>query len=398
MNTVIILAAGQGKRMKASLNKQYLILKNKPVLAHTIGAFERSPLIHEIILVVHEEEQELCRKNILEIYPYKKVKKVVKGGEERQESAYLGLQAMEEETEIVLIHDGARPFVTEQMIQQCIEEAKIYGAVSAGVPVKETVKMMGKDRFVRYTPKREDVWITQTPQAFQRDVIRKAHDFAIDQKILGTDDAMLVEHMGMKVKMVEGDYGNIKITTPEDLMAAEAIFDCKREKLGRERGEEKMLRIGQGYDVHRLVEGRKLIIGGVEIPNEKGLLGHSDADVLLHAIKDALLGAAALGDIGKHFPDTDERYRGASSIELLMEVNRMIMEKGYRVGNVDATIIAQKPKMAPYISKMRENIAQALGVHVDCVNVKATTTEGLGFTGTGEGIAAQAVANIMGIV
>ncbi|WP_334292199.1 2-C-methyl-D-erythritol 2,4-cyclodiphosphate synthase [Thermotalea metallivorans] len=158
------------------------------------------------------------------------------------------------------------------------------------------------------------------------------------------------------------------------------------------------MRIGHGYDVHRLVDGRKLIIGGVEIPYEKGLLGHSDADVLLHAIKDALLGAAALGDIGKHFPDNDERYRGASSIELLMEVHRMIKEKGYRVGNVDATIIAQKPKMAPYILKMRENIAQALGVHVDCINVKATTTEGLGFTGTGEGIAAQAVANIIGIV
>lgn len=156
-----------------------------------------------------------------------------------------------------------------------------------------------------------------------------------------------------------------------------------------------MIRIGQGYDVHRLVEGRQLIIGGVEIPYEKGLLGHSDADVLLHAIKDALLGAAALGDIGKHFPDTDERYKGASSIMLLKEVNRLIQDKGYVVNNVDATIIAQKPKMAPHIHQMRENIALALDVDMDWINVKATTTEGLGFTGTGEGIAAQAVASIV---
>lgn len=156
-----------------------------------------------------------------------------------------------------------------------------------------------------------------------------------------------------------------------------------------------MLRIGQGYDVHRLVEGRKLIMGGVDIPYEKGLLGHSDADVLLHAIKDALLGAAALGDIGKHFPDSDERYKGTSSMMLLEEVNRLIQEKGYSVNNVDATIIAQKPKMAPHIEQMRKNIASALKIDVDGVNVKATTTEGLGFTGTGEGIAAQAVASIV---
>jgi 2-C-methyl-D-erythritol 2,4-cyclodiphosphate synthase len=156
-----------------------------------------------------------------------------------------------------------------------------------------------------------------------------------------------------------------------------------------------MMRIGQGYDVHRLVEGRKLIMGGVDIPYEKGLLGHSDADVLLHAVKDALLGAAALGDIGKHFPDTDERYKGASSMMLLEEVNRLIEKKGYSVNNVDATIIAQKPKMAPHIEEMRKNIASALKIDVEAVNVKATTTEGLGFTGTGEGIAAQAIASIV---
>lgn len=155
------------------------------------------------------------------------------------------------------------------------------------------------------------------------------------------------------------------------------------------------MRVGMGYDVHKLVEGRKLILGGVEIPYEKGLLGHSDADVLLHAIKDALLGASALGDIGKHFPDTNEKFKGVSSIKLLLEVNNMLNKKGYKVNNIDATIIAQKPKMAPYIEKMRTNIADTLGVGVDFINVKATTTEGLGFTGSGEGIAAQAIASIV---
>lgn len=230
MNTAIILAAGQGKRMNAASNKQYLILKEKPIIAHTIDAFEKCALIDEIILVVHENEQEFCQKNILEKYKYTKIKGLVKGGKERQESVYNGLKEIGEETNIVLIHDGARPLITKQVIQRCIHGAIEHGAVSAGVPIKETIKIMGEDRFVSYTPKREDVWVTQTPQAFQRDIIQKAHEFAIDQGLEGTDDAMLVEHMGLKIKMVEGDYENIKITTPEDLIAAEAILNYKRKR------------------------------------------------------------------------------------------------------------------------------------------------------------------------
>ncbi|MBB6217405.1 2-C-methyl-D-erythritol 4-phosphate cytidylyltransferase [Anaerosolibacter carboniphilus] len=230
MNTAIILAAGQGKRMNAASNKQYLILKDRPILAHTISTFEKCTLIQQIILVVHEDEQEFCRKNVIEKYKYTKIKRLVKGGKERQESVYNGLMAIDKETSIVLIHDGARPLITEQVIQRCIHGASAYGAASAGVPIKETIKIMGKDRFVSYTPKREDVWITQTPQAFQKEIILKAHEFAISQEILGTDDAMLVEHMGIKIKMVEGDYENIKITTPEDLIAAEAILNYKRKR------------------------------------------------------------------------------------------------------------------------------------------------------------------------
>lgn len=228
MNSAIILAAGKGARMKAELNKQYLILKDKPIIAHTLTVFENCPLIDEIILVINPEEKEICKTRILERFKFKKITQLVSGGAERQESVHNGLNAVDQRAEIVLIHDGARPLVTSKIIERCVQGAKAYGAVSAGVPIKETIKIMTKDRFVQYTPKREDVWITQTPQAFRIDMIREAHDFAIRHEVLGTDDAMLVEHMGGKVKMVEGDYENLKITTPEDLIAAEAILGYKR--------------------------------------------------------------------------------------------------------------------------------------------------------------------------
>ncbi|SHJ36618.1 2-C-methyl-D-erythritol 4-phosphate cytidylyltransferase [Geosporobacter subterraneus DSM 17957] len=228
MNSAIILAAGKGARMKAELNKQYLVLKDKPIIAHTLTVFENCSLIDEIILVINPEEKEICKKRILERFKYKKITQLVSGGSERQESVHNGLNAVDQRAEIVLIHDGARPLVTSKIIERCVQGAKAYGAVSAGVPIKETIKIMTKDRFVQYTPKREDVWITQTPQAFRIDIIREAHDFAIRHEVLGTDDAMLVEHMGAKVKMVEGDYENLKITTPEDLIAAEAILGYKR--------------------------------------------------------------------------------------------------------------------------------------------------------------------------
>ncbi|AOT71128.1 2-C-methyl-D-erythritol 4-phosphate cytidylyltransferase [Geosporobacter ferrireducens] len=228
MNSAIILAAGKGSRMKAELNKQYLVLKDKPIIAHTITVFENCPLIDEIILVINPEEEEICKKRILDRFKYKKITKLIGGGAERQRSVHNGLNVVDPRSQIVLVHDGARPLVTSKIIERCVKGAQAFGAVSAGVPIKETIKIMTKDRFVQYTPKREDVWITQTPQAFQLEIIKKAHDFAILHEILGTDDAMLVEHMGEKVRMVEGDYENIKITTPEDLIAAEAILGYKR--------------------------------------------------------------------------------------------------------------------------------------------------------------------------
>jgi 2-C-methyl-D-erythritol 4-phosphate cytidylyltransferase/2-C-methyl-D-erythritol 2,4-cyclodiphosphate synthase len=218
---------------------------------------------------------------------------------------------------------------------------------------------------------RRQLFNVQTPQGFETGLIKRAFQKAYEEEYYGTDDAVLAERIGCNVALAPGSYGNIKITTKEDLPVE--------------------TRVGSGFDVHRLTHDRELILCGVKIPFEKGLLGHSDADVALHALMDAMLGAAAMGDIGRHFPDSEERYKGISSMKLLNETYRLITDAGYKVGNIDITIMAQRPKMLPYISQMRENIASALGMRQDNVNVKATTTERLGFVGREEGIAAEAV-------
>ena len=241
--------------------------------------------------------------------------------------------------------------------------------------MKDTIKVADKSGRVVETPDRAALYAVQTPQCFRRALYAQALAAVTGEKAsLVTDDCSLFELAGLPVTLTAGDYANYKITTKEDLQ------------------KEKTMRIGHGYDVHRLVEDRKLIMGGVEIPYEKGLLGHSDADVLLHAVMDAVLGAAALGDIGQHFPDNDPAYKGADSLALTREVAKIIAAHGYTVGNIDATILCQRPKLAPYIPAMRQNIADAFGLPVDAVSVKATTEEHLGFTGEGLGIAAHAVA------
>ena len=259
----------------------------------------------------------------------------------------------------------------------------------AAVPLKDTVKRVNEGGVVVDTPPRDALRAVQTPQTFEAELIRRAHAaYALGER--ATDDAALAERMGVKVRLTEGDVENIKLTTPEDMLLARQVI-LKREG---QKEEKPMLRIGHGYDVHRLTEDRKLILCGVEIPYTLGLLGHSDADVALHALMDALLGAAALGDIGRHFPDTDPAYKGADSGKLLDHVVALLEEKGYAVGNVDVTIICQRPKLKDYIEQMRQNVARHLKVDVDCVNIKATTTEKLGFEGEGLGISSHAVACI----
>ena len=288
------------------------------------------------------------------------------------------------------VHDAARPFVSASVITAALEAAARCGAAAPAVPVKDTIKAAARgdgktvppDCAVCATPDRSTLYAVQTPQCFDRAAYLAALEELDETRArLVTDDCSLFELTGRPVQLTQGDYANLKITTREDLPRP------------AQRKETEM-RIGHGYDVHRLVEQRKLILGGVEIPFEKGLLGHSDADVLTHAVMDAVLGAAALGDIGQHFPDNDPEYAGADSLKLACRVAQILKEHGWRIENIDATLLCQRPKLAPHIPAMRANLAAAFGLPVEAVSVKATTEEHLGFTGEGLGIAAHAVALI----
>ena len=316
------------------------------------------------------------------------------GGDTRQQSVLNGVGCLSGQVEYVVIHDGARPFADRQLIDRCLQSAVEHQVATAAVPVKDTIKQAADDGSIAATPDRSRLYLTQTPQIFNAQLYRRAAEQAQAEGLDFTDDCQLMEHLGHRVWLAQGDYRNIKITTPEDIVIAQAIAESmegEAPRMEQEKQRMPLMRIGHGYDVHRLVEGRKLILGGVEIPWQKGLLGHSDADVLVHAVMDAILGAAALGDIGKHFPDTDPNYAGADSMLLLREVVRLVEEQGYQIGNLDCTVIAQQPKLKEYIPQMQERIAAVCKVQPNQVNVKATTEEKLGFTGTGEGMSAHCV-------
>jgi 2-C-methyl-D-erythritol 4-phosphate cytidylyltransferase/2-C-methyl-D-erythritol 2,4-cyclodiphosphate synthase len=384
MVVAIIAAGGSGRRMGKEINKVFLPLAGTPVLARSAASLAACPEVDSLVVVIAAGEEAEAA-DLLAGQNLAKPWQVVTGGSERQYSVANALAAVEAAADIILVHDGARPLIEPATVSAAIAAAREHGAAGVAVPVKDTIKQVA-DGLIVATPDRAGLWAMQTPQVFTAALLRRAYAAAAREGWLATDDAALVERLGAKVAIVPGCYRNLKITTPEDLAVAAAL-------LGREA--ETMQRIGMGYDVHRLVAGRKLILGGVDIPFEKGLEGHSDADVLLHAIKDALLGAAALGDIGRHFPDSDDTYKGASSLKLLAAVRDIVAAAGWRPYNIDAVVIAEKPKLAPHIAAMNANIAEVLGLAVGQVNVKATTTEGLGFTGRREGIAAQAVASLV---
>ena len=373
--SAIIVAAGASRRMGFD-KLSYRLPGGKTVLETSVAAFAAHPQVDELILW-----------QAVTCLPARRLQRPAPSrapwsAAARPAPTVCATVCARQKGQLVAIHDAARPFVSEQVITDALAEAEAMGAAAPAVAVKDTIKI-ANDGAVVQTPDRAALFAVQTPQCFCRNLYWKALEAVQGEKVhLVTDDCSLFELAGLPVHLTQGDYANLKITTKEDLPAA-----------AQNKGENTM-RIGHGYDVHRLVEGRKLIMGGVTIPYEKGLLGHSDADVLLHAVSDALLGAAALGDIGKHFPDTDPRYEGADSLMLLREVGRLLDETGYTVGNIDATVLCQAPKLAPHIPAMRQNIANALGLALDDVSVKATTEEHLGFTGEGLGIAAHAVALI----
>ncbi len=375
----ILLGAGCSSRMNG-VNKQLLRLNGIPVLIRSALNFERCAEISEIIIAAREQEldkiSELCRE-----YGISKLKAVTAGGKTRAESAALAMREAGE-CDFIAVHDGARPFADPPLISRVIARAAETGAAIPAVPVRDTVKI-ARNGEVSETPDRSTLFAAQTPQVFRRELYQK---MCAQNNRSATDDASLAERLGVRVLLAEGSDQNIKITSPCDIPIGEAIAG----------GGKTLLRIGHGYDVHRLVPGRKLILGGVEIPYEKGLLGHSDADVLLHAVMDALLGALALGDIGGHFPDTDPQYRGIDSRKLLEQTISLVHGQGYALSNLDATITAEKPKLAPYIPQMREEIARICGVPVGCVSVKATTEEGLGLKGEGIGTACVCILTASG--
>lgn len=389
MKTIAIIpAGGAGKRLKAQKAKQYLLLDRLPVLVHTLKAFEQAEIIDEIILILPRDDVASAQKQLINQYGLTKLTAVVGGGKERQDSVRNGLAAITGARDIiVVIHDAVRPFVTQKLIHQVVAAAKSFGAASAGVKAKDTIKEIKKDDFVSATIPRQNLWLTQTPQAFKFDLLKKAYTAAYRDKYYGTDDASLAERIGAKVKLIEGSYENIKITTPEDLVLAKALMKKKSGEMN--------FRSGFGYDSHKFAYGRKLILGGVEIPFAKGLQGHSDADALIHAICDALLGAAGSGDIGRHFPDTDPAYKDISSIVLLEKVKKIIEAKKYLIHNIDTTVVMEMPKLSPYAAKMVSNIARALDIAETAVNIKAKTNEGMGFVGQDEGVAVFAIATVI---
>ena len=383
--SVIIAAAGASRRMGGEVPKQYMMTEGLPVLIRSAGAFIGVPGVREIVASVPAGDEAyvagLFREHLgMSVCVAGQgtgpcadlpALKIVPGGAERQDSVASALSACSGESDFVLVHDGARPFVSREVIDRVI--AALRGGSEAAVPCvvpKSTI------RTAERTLDRKLLREVQTPQGFARKALEEAFRKAREEGFTGTDEAGLAERTGVVPELVEGDYANIKITTPEDLPV--------------------MMRIGNGYDAHRLVPGRKLMLGCVEVPFDRGLLGHSDADVICHAAADALLGAAALGDIGKIFPEKAAWTEGMSGADILRQTASLLHDKGFTISNLDAILIAEKPKVSPYTELMRERMAEALGVPKSAVSVKATTEEGLGFTGDGSAMAAHAVAMICG--
>ncbi len=389
--SAIIPASGLGKRLSAQGGKSFVPLAGEPMLAHTLRTFQNCSAVDEIALVVQRERVPDAEALVRDL-GITKVAAIVVGGETRQDSVRNGLARVSPECDIVAVHDGARPLVTSGIITATIEAARIHGAAIAAVPVVDTIKSSVDGLLITGTLDRDELYAVQTPQTFKRTIIEEAFESAYADGWFGTDDASMVERLGISVRLVWGSYENIKVTTPTDLVFAEAIL-LKSEI----RNPKSEMRVGHGYDSHRLVPDRKLFLGGVEIPFELGLLGHSDADVLIHAVIDALLGAAGAGDIGRHFPDTDPAYKDIRSAELLKRVAGILEESGWRVVNLDITLVTERPKIAAHVPAICESIAGVLGIAPQQVNVKGKTAEGLGPVGEGLAMECFAVAMLIQI-
>jgi len=373
----LIVAAGRGHRFGGEIPKQYCALYGESVLRHTLSKFVAHPDVNAIVTVIHPDDRALYDEAAAGLG----VIEPVSGGASRQESVYNGLEALTNiQPDAVLIHDAARPFFTDALISEIVAALDLHVGAAPGIPVADTLKRV-RDGFVETTVDRSDLWRVQTPQGFRYPEILAAHKAAAGMNL--TDDAAIAGKAGFDVVMLEGVEGNTKITRAEDL-----------DMIGLARAAQWEYRTGQGFDVHRFEPGDKVQLCGVSIDHDKALAGHSDADVGLHALTDAILGAAAAGDIGEHFPPTDPQWRGANSSIFLRYAAKLITDMDAKIVNVDVTLICEAPKVAPHRAKMRALLADLLNLEVDRVGIKATTTEKLGFTGRREGIAAQALATI----
>ena len=374
----LIVAAGRGSRFGGSQPKQYLGLGGTTVLRHAVSAFATHPRIAGVLVAIRPEDRKLFDQAMsgLSLLP------AVPGGAERQDSVRLGLEALAaRQPDRVLIHDGARPFPDAALIDRVIDGLDRAPAAIPALPLGDTIKRAADGRVLE-TIDRSQLWRAQTPQGFHFDAILAAHREMAGRML--TDDAAVAEAAGIAPLIVMGSEENLKVTTAEDLAAAERLLAARQADV----------RVGQGFDVHPFGPGDHVMVCGVAIPHEVAPVGHSDADVGLHALTDAVLGAIGAGDIGMHFPPSDPRWRGASSDRFLAYAATLVRDRGGTIAAVDVTIICERPKIAPYRDRMIERLAEILGISTDRVSVKATTTERLGFTGRGEGIAAQAVATI----
>jgi 2-C-methyl-D-erythritol 4-phosphate cytidylyltransferase / 2-C-methyl-D-erythritol 2,4-cyclodiphosphate synthase len=374
--SAIIAAGGRGLRFGGASPKQLLTLGGRPILARSVDAFVACDVISEIVVALPSD---LAAVPPSYLQDRGKPLTIVHGGEQRRDSVANAFARVSDRAEIVVVHDAARPLVTGDLIRRTVTAASESGAAIAALRAHDTVKQTDAAGSITATLPRERIYLAQTPQAFRVPVLRDA----LRLNGAATDEAMLAEQAGHTVRVVDGDPRNLKITTPDDLTMAEHFAGAIHAPA---------LRIGNGYDLHRLVTGRPLILGGVRIPFEKGLEAHSDGDVICHAVTDAVLGAAGAGDIGRHFPDTDAAWKNADSIDLLGRAAAIVRAAGYAIVNVDVVVIAQKPKLAPHVDAIRATVAGALGCEASQVSVKGKTNEGVDSMGAGESIAVHAVA------
>jgi 2-C-methyl-D-erythritol 4-phosphate cytidylyltransferase/2-C-methyl-D-erythritol 2,4-cyclodiphosphate synthase len=403
--SAIIAAGGRGTRVGADRPKQFLEIGGRSLLDMSVSAIAASRRVDDIVVAVPMDHLDEVRSRLRDAG---KPVAIVAGGRRRQDSVANALGRVAPESDIVVVHDAARPFVTQDVIDRTIDAAATYGAAIAAIPARDTVKqasagLVEGSHVVQTTLRREEIFLAQTPQAFRRHVLERA--FEVAGALDATDEAMLAERAGFQVHLVPGDPANIKVTTPADLESARKRTTTLKPETRSPTAAEapdpeprapslepSTMRVGTGYDLHRLVPGRALVLGGVRIPFEYGLDGHSDADIVCHAVTDAILGAAGAGDIGRLFPDTDDRWKDADSLEILRGAVAAAHAGGWRVGNVDVTVIAERPKLLPYLEAMRANLAAALDVPSAAVSVKGKTNEHMDSMGRGESMACHAVA------